>query len=226
MSETTVSAAGMRVVKLLIGRSSRTIGELISETGVTRTAVTEQLKELIDAGFVECSQERLKGRGRPRHRYSATQAASLLLFANNQRMIVPAIWKAIAEIGGESLMQDVLHSVSRQLAEHYGAKITATDPKQRMEQFNAVLEEEGGLVDLVAKDGQLTLTKRNCPFIGTFDDEQRHACAVDLRLMSTIAGFPVHQTSSRHDGAPCCQFEIDTRAEKTTPLLQLAGADG
>ena len=130
----------------------------------------------------------------------------MLLFANNQQLVVPAIWKAIEEIGGEKLMQKVLHSVSRSLAKYYREKITASDPKKRLEQFTAILEEEGGLVDLVAKDGQITITKRTCAFISMFDD-QRHVCAIDLDLMSAIAGCPVRLTACRHDGAPCCQFE-------------------
>ena len=91
----------MRVVKLLVGHPPCTISELIDETGVTRTAVTEQLNELMASGFVERTVEKLPGRGRPRHRFSATKAALVLLFANNQQLVVPAIWKAIDEIGGE-----------------------------------------------------------------------------------------------------------------------------
>ena len=66
--------------------------------------------------------------------------------------------------------------------------ITATDPKKRLEQFIAILEQEGGLVDLVAKNGHITITKRSCAFISMFDG-QRHVCAIDLELMSAIAGL-------------------------------------
>ena len=206
----------MRVIKLLVGHPPRTVGELIDETGVTRTAITEQLNELMAAGFVERTIETLPGRGRPRHRFSATQAALVLLFANNQQLVVPAIWKAIDEIGGEKLTQKILRSVSRSLAAYYRAKITATDPKKRLEQFTAILEQEGGLVDLAAKDGHVTITKRTCAFISMFDDH-RHVCEIDLELISAIAGCPVRLTACRHDGAPCCQFEIDTRAVNGSP---------
>ena len=203
----------MRVIKLLVGHPPRNVGELIYETGVTRTAVTEQLNELTAAGFVERSVEKLPVRGRPRHLYSATQAALVLLFANNQQLLVPAIWKAIEEVGGSQLMQKVRHSVGRSLAAHYRARITASDPKKRLEQFAALLEEEGGMIDLVTQNGYVTITKRSCAFISMFDD-QRHVCAIDLDLISAIAGAPVRLTACRHDGAPYCQIEIDTRAGK------------
>jgi predicted ArsR family transcriptional regulator len=211
MADATITAAGMRVVRLLVGHPPRTVGELIRETGVTRTAVTEQLNELVAAGFVERSIERLPGRGRPRHRFSATQAALVLLFANNQQLVVPAIWKAVDEVGGEDLTKKLLRSVSRILAAHYKERITASDPKKRIDQFRAILEEEGGLVDVSSRDGHVTVTKRTCAFISMFD-EQRHVCSIDLAVMSEIAGCPVQLTSCRHDGDPCCKVEIDTRA--------------
>ena len=213
MPDATVKVAGMRVIKLLVGQPPRTVSDLMNETGVTRTAVTEQLNELAAAGFVERTIEKLPGRGRPRHRFSATQAALVLLFANNQQLVVPAIWKAVEEIGGAELMKKVLRSVNRRLAAHYRTKITASDPKKRLEQFKTILEQEGGMVDLASQNGQITITKRTCAFISMFDD-QRHVCAIDLELISAIAGCPVRLTACRHDGASCCQFDIDLRAAK------------
>jgi len=211
----------MRVVKLLVGRPPRTVGELIQETNVTRTAITEQLNDLVTAGFVERTIERLPGRGRPRHRYATTPAALLLLFANNQQLVVPAIWKAIEDIGGEDLIHKILRSVSRRLTKYYQERITASGPRQRLEQFTALLEEEGGMVDLVAKDGQITIGKRTCAFISMFDDKRR-VCEIDVEMLSAIVGCPVRQTSCRHDGDACCQFEIDTRSRNGSPVVQLA----
>ena len=42
-----------------------------------------------------------------------------------------------------------------------------------MEQFRTILEAEGGLLDLTAKSGQITVTKRTCAFI-SMSDGQRH----------------------------------------------------
>ena len=211
MPDVTVTAASMRVIRLLVGNPPRSIGDLINETGVTRTAITEQLNELMSGGFVERTIQRLPGRGRPRHRFAATHAALVLLFANNQQLLVPAIWKAVHEIGGEKLMQRIRHSVSRSLTAHYRTKITASEPKKRLDQFRKILDQEGGLVDLATKDGQITITKRSCAFISMFEPH-RHVCEIDIELISAIAGCPVRLTACRHDGAPCCQFEIDVRA--------------
>ena len=75
-----ITPAAMRIVKSLVGTPPQTVVELMEATGVTRTAVTEQLNELEAAGLVERTVEKLSGRGRPRHRYATTNAAMVLLF--------------------------------------------------------------------------------------------------------------------------------------------------
>ena len=172
-----------------MGNPPQTINDLVRVTGVTRTAVTEQLNELVTAGLVERGMERLRGRGRPRHLFSATPSALILLFASNQRLVVPAIWQAVEELGGTEMSRKVLARVSQILAEHYKAKITATEPKARLEQFIDLLRGEGGLLELRTEGGHLAMYKRSCPFISMFDDA-RNVCCVDLDMISEVVGAP------------------------------------
>ena len=207
MADVTISAAGMRIVKLLVGNKSRTVADLIKEAGVTQTAVTEQLNELMSAGFVERKTERLSGRGRPRNRYSATNAALLLLFTSHERSLGPAIWEAIGAIGGEELTDQIRKHVSRALAEHYCRNIHSKDPEERLRALNGLLAEEGSLVEIEETDGQITMYKRSCPFIGMFDNN-RNVCRMDEMIMGHVVGKPVKRISCRHDGDPCCVFKI------------------
>jgi DeoR family transcriptional regulator, suf operon transcriptional repressor len=208
MSDVSISPAGLRIVKLLVGNPPQTIAQLIRAAGVTRTAVTEQLDDLMAAGFVERNLERTSSRGRPRHLFKPTHAALLLLFAGNQRLVVPAIWAAIHELGGEELSRKVLKRVSRTLADHYSAKITAKRPQDRLRQFIAHLTAEGGLLEVVEDDeGRLVLNKRSCPFISMVDNK-RSVCFIDQEMISAVVGRPIRQMACRHDGAPCCKFEI------------------
>ncbi len=207
-SRETVSAAGMRIVKLLVGTPPKTVAELIAATKVTRTAVTEQLNELVAAGFVERTTQRLPGRGRPRHLYSATQAALMLLFASNQQLVVPAIWRAIAKVGGKELTREVLDHVSASLADHYRRRITATEPSERLREMIELLEQEGGLLEVREhEDGHILVHKRSCPFISMYE-ETGTVCCVDREVMTAVVGVPVVRTACRHEGAPCCTFEL------------------
>jgi predicted ArsR family transcriptional regulator len=207
LPEATVTAAGLRVVKLLVGKPPQTVSDLIEVMGVTRTAVTEQLNELVAAGFVKRETERLPGRGRPRHLYRTTDAALLLLFADKQRLVVPAVWQAIRNIGGEKLMRDVLKRVSRCLADYYNRKVIAVKPEERLREMIDILNHEGGLVEAVEEDGHLVMYKRSCPFISMVDAE-RSICCVDLEMLNSVVGRSVLRTACRHDGDPCCTFEI------------------
>ncbi|MGQ9914323.1 MAG: helix-turn-helix transcriptional regulator [Thermogutta sp.] len=207
MQNLSISHAGMRIIKLLVGTPPRSVADLIREMKVTRTAITEQLNELVAAGLVERKLQRLQGRGRPRHVYSATTNALLLLFAKNQRLVLPAIWRAIREIGGAELTEEVVRRVSAVLAQHYLQRIRGTTPAERLSEMTAILQEEGVLVDIEDDMGQLTVRQRSCPFIIMFE-ENRAACLLDNEIISMVVGAPVKQVACRHDGAPCCVFEV------------------
>lgn len=207
--EVTVSAAGMKIIRLMVGRPPTTVANLIRATAVTRTAVTEQLNELVAAGYVQRTTERLAGRGRPRHLYAATRNALLALFASNQHLLVPAIWQAIADHGGDELVQLILPRVARSMAEHYRPRIHGRTPNERLKEMLRLLDEEGGIVEVQQdQDGQLVLYRRSCPFFSMFDERTKAVCCIDQEMISEVVGAPVRRTSCRHDGAPCCAFEI------------------
>ena len=175
---------------------------------MTRTAVTEQLNELLAGGFVERTTERASGRGRPRHLYRATNTSLLMLFAGNQQLLVPAMWKAIEEIGGDELKRKVLRRVGRKLANHYKARIIGKTPQQRLAQLADLLREEGCVVELEESgNGQAVLRKRSCQFFSMFEDT-RSVCLVEYEMLRSILRVPVRQTASRHDGGVCCSFAI------------------
>ena len=103
-----ISAVGTRIMRLLIGQSPKTMTELIEATGVTRTAISEQLSELISSGYIQQKLERLPGRGRPRYLYSATEYALKKLFEGYQSILVPAAWRAIKKHCGADVVDTVV----------------------------------------------------------------------------------------------------------------------
>lgn len=210
MSELFVSPAAMRIVRHLVGKPPQSIAELMAATGVTRTAIMEQLGELSAHGLVERTTERLPGRGRPRHRYVLTPQALRLLFQGNQHLLVPALLRAIEELGGETLRRKVIKRVAKILAEYYSRQIAATDPSARLAEFCNILQKEGGVAELVPSgNGAIILRKRSCAFISMFE-ESRCVCAIDREILSQVVGVPIRQISSRHDGSYCCEFCIDS----------------
>lgn len=214
MPEALVSTAGMRIVRLLVGTPPQTIAELIRATGVTRTAVSEQLNELVAGGFVARTMERLPGRGRPRYRYSATRAALLLLAAGTQESIVPAIWQAIEHVGGRELTKKIQKRVAHTVVDHYRHCLTGRTPRERLRQLAELWSEEGQLVEWREDEkGQLLLRKRSCSFISMYE-ETRTVCSIDLDVIAALVRAPVVRAKCRHDGDPCCAFEVSLADEK------------
>lgn len=207
MADAIISTSGMRLIRLLVGNPPQSIADLIDGLEVTRTAITEQLNELVRSGFVERETEHLPCRGRPQYRYKATNAASYILYAVNQCAVVPSIWMAIEDVGGDELLRKVSKKVSRKLAEYYLCRITAKKPEERLRQLMRLLNEEGGLVEAYTEGGRLTLQKRSCPFL-RMADEKGSICCVDLDMMSQVIGKPLIRTSCRLSGDPCCKFVL------------------
>jgi DeoR family suf operon transcriptional repressor len=206
--DATVTESGMRLVKLMVGKPPLGIAELTKAVGVSRTAVSARLNDLMAAGFVERTLYRSSRRGRPHNVYTTTDAALVLLFANHQRLVMPAIWKAIYKLGNDKLTNDLLDLVAEELAGHYRPMVTEQEPKQRLRQMQELLCKEGGLVELgTGRHGQLVMRKRTCPFL-VMADEKQSICLVDQKMMSLVVGQPVRRVASRHDGEPCCSFEL------------------
>jgi predicted ArsR family transcriptional regulator len=207
VKDVTVSPAGLRIVKLLVGQPPKTVASLIRSTGVTRTAVTEQLNDLVGARLVERAVERLPGRGRPRHVYKATNAA-LLLFANDQQVVMSALWRAIFDVCGEDVAKKVLKRVSRAIADHYSQRVTAKKPLERLRQLISLFADEGELVELAENhNGHWTLHRRSCPFASMADNRQV-VCRIDQETINTVVGRHVRRVACRRNGDPCCTFEI------------------
>ncbi|MHB1035294.1 MAG: helix-turn-helix transcriptional regulator [Pirellulales bacterium] len=206
MADITVTSAGLRIIRLLVGNPPQTIAQLAQKTGVTRTAISEQLDELLMAGFIERTVGRTSKRGRPCHLYGATDTALLLLIADSQRLIVPALWEAITSLGGEDFALDVLRRVSHVLAGQYKQRITAKGPHERLVQLTRLLDQQG-LTDFQDENGQWVMRQRSCPFFGLLDDS-RAVCRVHEDMINEIVGAPLERLSCRLNGDPCCSFEI------------------
>jgi len=149
------------------------------------------------------------GRGRPRHLYSVTNHALLLLFASNPHLLVPAIWKAVADLGGNELVQKAMRHVAQTMADHYRPRVRGRTPAERLKEMMRVLDEEGGVVEVQQhSEGQLVLYRRSCPFFSMFDQRTKAVCSIEQEMISSVVGAPVRRTHCRHDGAPCCTFEL------------------
>ena len=194
-------------MRLLIGHPPQQMNDLIQQTGVTRTAITEQVNELIEAGFVEQTIERFQGRGRPRFLYSATQLALKQLFPGNQDIVVPAIWKALRRYCNPETVMKICNDVAQDIADQFNSRIEATDPKERMRNFYQIVYGTGRLVQMTDTENEVSVSKLSCPFISMYD-ESGTICLIDDLTMAKIVGPNVRRTACRYENDTCCTYTI------------------
>jgi len=207
MHRTYISEAGMRIMRLLIGYPPQLMNDLILKIGVTRTAITEQINELIEAGFVEQTLERVQGRGRPRFLYSATPLAHRQLFEGNQGVVVPAIWKALRRYCNPDTVMKICNDVAQDIADQFNPHIVATDPKERMRNFYHLTRDTGRLVQITDTGNEVSVSKLSCPFISMYD-ESGTVCMIDQLTMAKIVGPNVRRTAYRHENDTCCTYTV------------------
>ena len=199
-------------MRLLIGQPPKTMTELIEATGVTRTAISEQLNELIASGYIQQKLERLPGRGRPRYLYSATEYALKKLFDGYQNVVVPAAWRAIRKHCGDDAVAKVCDEISNEMAEHFNKQIESTTPEKRLQEFADIVCRSGRLGACRVDGDNAEYDKLSCPFVSMYDGSGI-VCEIDKLSMSKIVQAPVERVNCRLEGSPCCTFRIMKNVE-------------
>ncbi len=85
-----ISETGVRIVHFLIGKPPQTITAMMKALNVARAAITHELNNLVDIGYVDRALEKNTGRGRPRYLFSVTKKAMRDLFESSQDILCPA----------------------------------------------------------------------------------------------------------------------------------------
>ena len=213
-----ISAVGKRIMRLLVGQPPKTMSELIEATGVTRTAVSEQLNELIASGYIQQKLERLPGRGRPRYLYSATEYALKKLFEGYQGILVPAAWRAIKKHCGTEVVKNVVDEVSTELAEFFNRQIESQVPEERLQEFTDIVCRSGRLGTCRVETDHAEYDKLSCPFVSMYDGSGI-VCDIDQLAMSKIVKVPVERVRCRLEGAPCCTFRFNKEPEDKQEIM-------
>ena len=226
-----ISAAGMRVIEQLIGHPPQTISELLPKVDVTRTAITEQLNELVEVGLVARELERSSGRGRPRFRYSLTSNAISILYPGNQRLAVSMLWSAIKKLGGDELLAQIINEACEILTEqHYGSQVTGKTPEERFLEIMVFTTPRGDEMKWQRNpDGSIDVWRRVCD-VEAISSAECRLCEYHKACVETIVGEKIEILENRHEGAPYCVFRLVAKnpeeAEDSDAAAEMAAGTG
>lgn len=191
-----------RIVALL-RRASLTVDQIARALGLTGNAVRAHLATLERDGIVLQGVSHSGGVGKPAYTYRIAADAEPLFSS----AYVP-ILQQLLEVLAHQLPPKELDSVMRTV----GHRLAATETpgtgttRERAERAARMLNDIGGVAEVVDNDGALRIRGLSCP-LGAAVHEHSEVCAAVETLLSDIVGAPVHECCDRADRPRCC-FDV------------------
>lgn len=178
--------------------------------GASRSGVAQQLRALDSAGLVSRTAER-HGVGRPRHLYDVTPDAQDL-FPSNYDGLAAGLLDAIAEVGGDSLLEDVFAARRRQAETRLRAEMASSLPadasvEDRLHALARIQDDLGYIAEVRADGDALRLVEHNCAVLDIARGLPA-ACSAELDLFAGVLGVPVVRERHITAGDRCCQYRI------------------
>jgi len=187
-------------------RAPMTLDQLVSELGLTRTAVRLQLAALERDGQVEWLGLQ-PGRTKPAHIYALTSSAEQQL----SRAYVPVLTQLLHVLSTrlsppefEGVMRDVGRGLLVDRARPRGTL------RERAGSASRLLDQLGGMTEVVEEGPDLVIRSHGCPLAAT---ALHHAetCSAMESLVSEFVGTAVTQHCERTP-RPRCRFHIPDAA--------------
>ena len=184
---------------------------LAASLGASRTGVLQQLHALEAANLVRHATER-HGVGRPRHVYDVTPDAQDL-FPADYDAFAAGLLKAIAEVGGPDLVEDVFAARRRQIGHRIRETLAKrlppdADLEDRVRELAVIQDEAGYLAEwYVGDDGAVRLRENNCA-IYHVSQGTHTACDAELQLFRELLGTEVVRETHIVSGDRCCTYRI------------------
>lgn len=206
--ETVRDQTRTRVITAL-RRGPMTLDQLVSELGLTRTAVRLQLAALERDGQVEWKGLQ-PGRTKPAHIYALTTSAEQQL----SRAYVPVLTQLLHVLSTrlsppefDGVMRDVGRGLLADSARPRGTL------RERVASASQLLDQLGGMTEVDEEGPDLVIRSHGCPLAAT---AVHHAetCSAMESLVSEFVGSAVTQRCER-TSRPRCRFHVPGAASDT-----------
>jgi DeoR family suf operon transcriptional repressor len=194
------------VLDLLKKRGEQGADQLATATGLTISAVRQQLNALQKDGLVAFT-ERRAGPGRPRHLYHLTAAAEGLYpraYAELTNELLDYVGDAQPE-----LVDEIFRRRRQRRIDNAMIRLEGKDFAGKVNELTSILDEDGYLAEAIAQvDGSYLVVEHNCAILG-IALRYGQACGTELDFIKTILPQArVERTSHMIQGAPNCSYVI------------------
>jgi len=202
----TLSATRREVLDLLKKRGEQGADQLAVATGLTISAVRQQLNALQKDGLVAFSQRR-SGPGRPRYLYHLTPAAEGL-YPRAYAELTNELLEYVGDAQPE-LVDEIFRRRRQRRIDNAAIRLAGKDFPGKVQELTAILDEDGYLAEAVAQvDGSYLIVEHNCAILG-IALRYGQACGTELDFIKTILHEArVERTSHMIQGAPACSYVV------------------
>jgi DeoR family transcriptional regulator, suf operon transcriptional repressor len=180
-----------------------TISALITEMGVTATAVRQRLQRLITDGLIERVTER-KGRGRPNHRYSLTEKGDRTA-GDNFADMASVLWEEIKSVEDPTIRRGLLKRIAGRFVERYRNDVAGETLGDRMKSLVGLMGDRDIPFSIDESNSLPVISAHACPY-PELAKADRGVCTMEKLMLSEILGANVKLSECRLDGATCCTF--------------------
>ena len=203
--------------------------QLAERVGASRTGVLQQLRALEAAALVRHDTVR-HGVGRPRHLYDVTPDAQAL-FPTNYDGLAAGLLHAIAEVGGDDLVEQVFAARRRQIGDRVRGELEArigpgASLAERVRELAVIQDELGYLSEAqTIGEDEVRLVEHNCAIFDVAKGTTA-ACEAELDLFREVLGARVERETHIVAGGRCCSYRVTEDRDPATMAAEPGSATG
>jgi predicted ArsR family transcriptional regulator len=190
-------------VLALLRRGPGTVSELAAAIGLTDNGVRTHLAALERDGLIRQEGSRRTG-GKPSFVYQLTPDAEAL-FPKGYASILSEVMGHVRDERGAEGLRDFLRAVAQRAAQKLPGNGTH-NLRERVDIAVTVLNELGGLAEVVEEEQTLQIRGYSCPLSSVVQDHPE-TCSLAEELVRDITGAPARECCDRGT-IPRCAFSI------------------
>jgi predicted ArsR family transcriptional regulator len=193
----------LRFVKL---RGRAQVREVAKHMRITHEGARKTLVQMEQNGWVARQPDtEAGGLGRPKDFYSVT-AAGDRLFPKAYDKLSLAILGALQEEAGKGAAK-ILAALAKAQAEIWAPRLEGMSVREKVEALRELYLEADPFASVEAKDGDLILIERNCPFLNVAM-EHPALCSLSVSTLEMLLGVSVVREERFQAGHGRCAFRI------------------
>ena len=197
------------MLDLLKKRGEQGADQLAAATGLTVSAVRQQLQGLQRDGLVGYRQTR-RGPGRPRHLYHLTTAAEGLYpraYAELTNELLDYVGDAQPD-----LVDEIFRRRRQRRIDNARIRLAGKEFPAKVNELTAILDADGYLAEALSEpDGSFLIIEHNCAILG-IALRYGQACGTELEFIRTILPEAnVERISHMVQGATNCSYRISMK---------------